>query len=137
MALRGKIDAAATCQRYTRRRAGDERRKRRRLVYSRAMVAGEDGEKMRTEVRAGGGFRSGGGWSIRANIFSTACWSGRPKFSAASTVWASALAPFYRAWSFSAAAGDTVSGVRAPYRRFFGRAAFLAVPLDMLLPSYI
>ena len=68
----------------------------------------------------------------RAISFRTARWLGRPKFSAESTARASALAPFYRARSFSAAAGDTETGARAPYRRFLGRAAFLALLLEML-----
>ena len=88
---------------------------------------------------------SAGGWSIRAPwssakmgtdsreyLFDRARWSGRPKFSARSTARASALTPFYRARSFSAAAGDAETGARAPYRRFLGRAAFLALLLEML-----
>ena len=133
VALRAKIDAAATCP-----AVHPATRRGRAAEAPTAGLFPRHGRRRRWGEDADGGAR---GWRIqirrrlvnsREYLFDRARWSGRPKFSAASTAWTSAMAPFYRVRSFSAAARDAETGVRARYRRFLGRAAFLALLLEML-----
>ena len=74
------------------------------------------------------------GQFARKFLFYRARWSGRSIFSAASTAWASALAPFYRVRSFSAAAGDAETGARAISAVSWARAVFSAAVGDALNP---
>ena len=133
MALRAKIDAAVTCPAVH----PATRRGRAAEAPTRRGRAAEFHRRHRTlgEARAtAGAVRNfpGGGCSLARNFLSHRALARPPQIQLREYRSGQRAGPFLPRAVFSAAAGDAETGARAPYRRFLGRAAFLALLLEML-----